>query len=199
MTNSSKNSGEFVKISEAPEEEQSICLQCGFCCDGTLFLHAVLNPGGRGHLPEKIEQTSYSEAEKDYFRLPCRYFSTKCTIYDLAKPDVCGSYHCQVLKDFADRKIILPYALQVVREAMNMRTEIFEEYRRISGNKGDINFKQILIELGKKQKSVSERKAVSTDYEMLLARCNIFEALLIKHFRSAADFEKMMIVEEDKR
>ena len=83
--------------------------------------------------------------------------------------------------------------MEVVREAMCMRTEIFEEYSRISGNNGDINFRQILIELGKIQKSVSERKTISMDYEMLLGRCNIFEALLIKHFRSAEDFEKMIM------
>lgn len=178
---------------QGPVEEQSICVRCGFCCDGTLFLHAVLNSDERGHLPEKIEQNSYSEAEKDYFRLPCHYFSEKCTIYDRARADVCGSYRCQVLNDFADGKIILTDAMEVVREAMSIRTEIIDEYRRISGNNGDINFKQILIELGKTQKSVSERKAVSMDYEMLLARCNIFETLLIKHFRSAENFEKMIM------
>ena len=180
---------------QGPVEEQSICVKCGFCCDGTLFLHAHLNPGERGvgRLPEWIEENSISEDGKDYFPHPCHYFSEKCTIYDRARADVCGSYRCQVLNDFADGKIILTDAMEVVREAMSIRTEIIEEYRRISGNNGDINFKQILIELGKIQKSVPERKAVSMDYEMLLARCNIFEALLIKHFRSAENFEKMIM------
>ena len=49
------------------------------------------------------------------------------------------------------------------------------------------------MELGKIRKSASGNEQSDMDYEMLLARCNIFEALLIKHFRSASDFEKMMI------
>jgi hypothetical protein len=163
-------------------EEQSICVRCGFCCDGTLFLHAVLNPGERGHLPEKIEQNSYSEAEKDYFKLPCQYFSEKCTIYDRARAYVCGSYRCQVLKDFSEEKIALEDALATVREAMSLRKDILEEYRRISGNYAGINFRQLLLNLGKIQAAASEEKPLSRDYEMLL-----------KHFRSAEDFEKMIM------
>lgn len=178
---------------QEPVEEQSICIRCGFCCDGTLFFHAHLNPGERGHLPEKIEKNSFSKEGKDYFKLPCQYFSGKCTIYDRERAYVCGSYRCQLLKDFADGKIIVPDALEVVRDAMSMRKDILEEYRRISGEDTGINFRQLLLNLGKIQKAASEEKFLSRDYEMLLARCNIFEALLIKHFRSAEDFEKMIM------
>ena len=178
---------------QGPVEEQSICIRCGFCCDGTLFLHAHLNPGERGNLPEKIEESSFFDEGKDYFRLPCHYFSEKCTIYDRARADVCGSYRCQLLKDFADGKIIVPDAMDVVREAMGMRTEIIEEYRRVSGKVEKINFRKLLLELGKVQKSASEEEPLSAEYEMLLARCNILEALLIRYFRSAEDFEKMIM------
>ena len=74
-----------------------------------------------------------------------------------------------------------------------MRTELLEEYRRISGKAGDTVFRQLLVELGDIQKSASETITGSMDYEMFLARCNIFEALLTKHFRSAEDFEKMIM------
>jgi hypothetical protein len=177
----------------APLHEQKICITCGFCCDGTLFLHAHLNPGERGNLPEKIEQASFSEKDADYFRLPCRYFSAKCTIYDRKRADVCGSYRCQLLKDFAEGKISIDDALEVVRGAMVMRREIIEEYRRLTGKSGDINFREILIDLGRMRKSASETEPAIANYDLLLARCNIFEALLIKHFRSAEDFEKMIM------
>ena len=180
-------------IEEAPREEQSICVSCGFCCDGTLFMRAHLNSGERGNLPEKIEENSFSEDGKDYFKLPCQYFSAKCTIYDKRRADVCGSYRCQLLKDFAGQKIALNDALETVMDAMSMRRDIFEEYRRISGNNAGINFRQLLLNLGKIQEAASEEKPLSMEYEMLLARCNIFEALLIKHFRSAEDFEKMIM------
>ena len=174
------------------KEEQKICIKCGFCCDGTLFLHAGLVPGERGHLPEKIEQNSFSEGGKDFFKLPCLYFKGKCTIYDQKKANVCSSYRCQLLKDFADKKITFHDAQEIVREAMKMRTEIMEQYREISGESENINFIQLLRELGKVQKSVSDSNLLSAEYEMLIARCNIFETLLIKHIRSAGDFESMI-------
>ena len=84
-------------------------------------------------------------------------------------------------------------SLETVHGARGMRYGIMEEYRRISGNsEGSISGSCFLI-LGKFRRSVSEEKPLSMDYEMLLARCNIFEALLIKHFRSAEDFDKMIM------
>jgi len=181
-----------------PIEEQKICVNCGFCCDGTLFLYACLNPGERGHLPEKIEQQSFREGGNDYFRLPCRYFSEKCTIYDSERAYVCASYRCQLLKDYAGGKLSQLDAQEIVRDAMQMRNSLLEQYYRISGDNKEINFRQLLIDLGKIQKSASENEPVSIDYEMLLAGCNIFEALLIKQIRSASDFEGLMIGEMDK-
>ena len=186
-------------MNEAPEKEQEICVGCGFCCDGTLFGHAVLKPGERGLLPEKIEESAYSEGEKDYFRLPCGYFSEKCTIYDRERADVCGSYRCQLLRDFAGNKITLEEAMDVIKEARSMRGDLLEQFRRFSGNNDKIHFKKILRELGRFQNPDSEKEPLNMDYEMLLGRCNIFEALMIKHFRSASDFGKMQITNEDKK
>ena len=173
-------------------EEQSICVTCGYCCDGTLFLHASLNPGERGSLPEKIEENSYTEGDKDYFRLPCKYFAGTCTIYDREKAYVCSSYRCQLLKELADNKVTLHDALEVVREAGEIRKELIEDFKNISGiNAG--NFRQLLSELGKLMKSMPANEPSVMDYEILRSRCNIIEALLIKHFRSAEDFEKMIM------
>jgi hypothetical protein len=176
----------------APAEEQKICLTCGFCCDRTLFLFAHLNKGERGHLPEKIDQNSYSKNGKDYFRQPCLYFSGKCTIYGMKRADVCSSYRCQLLKDVAEGKISLVDALAVIRGARRMRTDLFNKYQKISGIEEAINFRQLLVEIGKIQKSDSVETHDNSGLETLVARCNIFEALLIRHFRSAADFEKIM-------
>lgn len=178
---------------KAPEEEQAVCVNCGMCCDGTLFLHAHLNPGERGHLPEKIEEKSYTEEGKDYFRLPCLYFSEKCTIYDRKRADICSSFRCQLLKDMAGEKITLHDALRVVSETMVMREGVRDEYTRLSGEDSAPVFRQLLAELGKIQQAASEENHLSKGYEMLIARCNILEALLIRRFRAAEDFEKMIM------
>lgn len=180
---------------QGPPGEQIICVTCGFCCDGTLFLHAHLDPDelSKGVLPEWIKEHSISKEGKEYFTLPCNYFLGKCTIYDRKRANVCASFRCQLLKDFAEGKVTLDDAIEVVREAVKMRTELLEQYRKISGKSGDPVFRQLLTELGEIEKSASETVTRSLDYDIFVARCNIFEALLTKHIRSTEDFEKMIM------
>jgi len=180
---------------QGPTDEQLICVKCGLCCDGTLFLHAHLDPDemAKGDLPGWIEGHIISKEGKEYFTLPCGYFCEKCTIYDRKRAKVCSSFRCQLLKDFAEGKVTMDDALEVVREAMKMRTELLEQYRIISGKSVDPVFRQMLTELGDLHESGSEKITPDLDHEMFVARCNIFEALLTKHLRSAEDFEKMIM------
>ena len=179
--------------SEAPVEEQRICTGCGFCCDGTLFVNAGLNPGERGHLPEKIEQAGFSKGGKDYFRLPCNYFSGKCMIYDRKRADICSSFRCQLLKNFAVGKVTMNEALSVVHGAIEMRTMLLDDFCRHTGLNRGMTFRQLLTEIGKMQKSAFPEETNSVETESLIARSNIFEAMLIKYFRSAGDFEKLVM------
>jgi len=177
---------------KAPIAEQNICLTCGFCCDGTLFLHASLNPGEKGSLPEKIEQLSFTEAEKDYFYLPCLYFAGKCSIYDKKRADICSAYRCQLLKNLAVKKITIKAALEIIREALSLRNEIFKEYLNLSGKKEVLCFKKLPEELIKTIDSEKSDLQKKVKHELLLARCNILEALLIRHFRPAGDYKDLM-------
>jgi len=179
-------------LTKGPIDEQQICVMCGSCCDGTLFWHATVQPGEKGNLPEKIEKNYRKDGKDESFTLPCPYFNEKCTIYDQKKAKVCSSYRCQLLKDFTDQKISFQDALEVIREAKIMRKEVMEEYHRISGKEKKLYFKELLTELGKEQKNLKKNNELYSAYEMLIARCNIFEALLMKHIRSTTDFNDMM-------
>ena len=181
------------KNTKAPKAEQKICITCGMCCDGTLFMHASLNPGEKGSLPERIELHSFTEGGKDYFRLPCLYFSGKCSIYTGKRADVCSSYHCQLLKDFADKKVTIDKALNIISQAKELRQEIFSEFCYLSGKKDVIYFKQLFQELNKLIDSEMIDKTLKSKYELLLGRCNLLELLMIKHLRSISDFENIML------
>lgn len=178
---------------QAPLGEQEICVTCGFCCDGTLFAHALLNPGEKGNLPEKIEENLFSAAERDYFHLPCRYFNGRCSIYDRQRADVCGSYRCQLLRDFSDCIITYGQALGIVERARQVRSELMEQYSLLTGKRDSVHFMKVLKEAGNNLLQEGDTVSAAMDRELFLARCNIFEALLIKHFRSADEFEKLVM------
>lgn len=139
-------------IIEAPAEEQEICVRCGFCCDGTLFLHAHLYEGERGHLPEKIEAAAFTDKGREYFRLPCGYFSDRCTIYDRPRAEICGTYRCGVLRSFAAGEITREEAHDIVARAFAMRDSLYEDYSRLTNSSGRVCFRQMLTELGKREK-----------------------------------------------
>ena len=48
------------------------------------------------------------------------------------------------------------------------------------------------------RKAAGGESPVGHEYDLLLARCNIFEALLIKHFLSEGEFEKYMMPDKEK-
>lgn len=175
----------------APEVEQEICRKCGFCCNGTLFLHACLNEGEKGNLPDMIESSVFSDGDSDYFKLPCNYFREKCTIYNEIRADVCSAYRCQLLKDLADNKITKIVALKVINEASLLCDEILNEFRNLTAKNEVICFKE-LPEIILKIINTCNNKKLKEEFELLLGKCNILEALLIKHIRSAGDFKDLM-------
>ena len=177
----------------APEGEQEICVTCGLCCDATLYMHANLQPGERGNLPLKIEAVSVSEGGKDFFRLPCGYFSGSCTIYDCRRAEVCSTYRCKLLRNYSGGFISREDALRTVREAVAMRDAIVDEYRRVTGRDAGGGFRRIPIELGQLLKEGLADEALAGAYEVLLVRCNILEALLIRFFMSDEEFEKYIM------
>lgn len=184
-------------INKASLAEQEICVSCGFCCDGTIFLKASVEPGEKGSLPKKMEDTYFVSNDKEYFKLPCGYFNKKCTIYDQQKAFVCSAYRCQLLRELADKKINMKEARLIVKKAMEMRFEIYEEYKIYTGNNAPPHFQKLFSELLDKQTSAKKDKTMNMELEVLTARCYIFNALIIRHFSSKKDFNSMMSKEND--
>ena len=216
----------------APEAEQAICVRCGFCCDGTLFLHAVLQPGEKGNLPEKIEERYYLDKDGEFFKMPCPYFCKKCTIYTQEKAEVCSSFRCQLLKDFASGKISPEEALTLVKNAATIREELIRDFNQLNPARQVLCFREMLLHLGEFHQSpdksnetvtgpgkpgsplrsdnrdsvIGNRNSGTLDPEpispeipplstidILTARCNILEAQLIRYFRSAEEYDQLVM------
>lgn len=172
-------------------KEQELCIIFGFCCDGNLFNSATLLPEEKDRLPYKIKHKYFIEDNKEYFSQPCHYFKGKCTIYRKNRANICSAYRCQILSNFASNKLSQVQAIEIIQRTLLMRQEIFELFHNIIRSNKPISFREILLKLGKELKRDGDNQDMV--YGLLAAKCNIFEALLIKHFKSSAEFDKMII------
>ncbi len=75
-------------------EEQSICIDCGLCCDGTMF-HAIDLESSDDLDPLRIRgAVLISDGGSRRFQQPCPAFDgTCCSVYE-ARPSSCRSYVC---------------------------------------------------------------------------------------------------------
>jgi len=67
-----------------------ICLDCGLCCDGSLFWAVPLAPTDTAEVPRDAEGR---------LRQPCACFNGACTIY-AERPSACRAFDCRVLLAF---------------------------------------------------------------------------------------------------
>lgn len=179
-------------IVESPLTEQAICVKCGLCCDGTLFSHADLAAGEQGNLPEEIEKKYGVNGDYEYFTLPCSYFCGKCTIYDQKKAVVCSAFRCQLLKDVSSAKVTQDDAMKTVANTLKFREDIYEHYKQIFGRDYTLHFREMLDELGQFQYDNPAKTALTMSVDLLKMKCDIYETLLIKRFKSIKNFERMI-------
>jgi len=172
-------------------EEQEICVGCGFCCDGTLFDKAVLQPGEmeNGELPPRIAENYFKTDKGEWFSLPCHYFNGKCSIYKEKKAHVCSAYRCKLLHKFSWGKISKQQALQIITDSKKQRQEILEMAKEIWNE--DLTFSQLLNKL--KAESLQDSTDTNNkNVQILISKVIIFNVLLTRFFKTKADFNQLV-------
>jgi hypothetical protein len=124
-----KNSDPDQDRQELQIDGSDLCLSCGLCCKGLLHNRAILLPAEFG-LAQEIGLTILPQAAGDTstltptFRLPCPCFQNgRCSTYT-KRPEACGRYRCDLLRDFEAQKIDLETALEPVEQAKTLIAEI---------------------------------------------------------------------------
>jgi Fe-S-cluster containining protein len=117
----------------ATEANQSLCLVCGLCCDGTLFDRVVLRPEDDAQaLTSRGIQISATTPPA--FRQRCvAYRDRSCNIY-VDRPHACRQFRCVLLRQLEAEKISQTDALKIVREAATLRNELREGMRAVFGD-----------------------------------------------------------------
>ena len=170
-------------MQESPKQEQEICVQCGFCCDGTLFSHASLQPGERGNLPPKLEQEYVQYDTGEFFRQPCVYFAGCCTIYDQPKLHICSSFRCQLLRNVEAQTILPSRAVQIVQDMMHLRTNIYQLYRQTFGHDAPADFISLRDTVKEVAQTMPADDPTRDDVDRLTIKCIMLDYWLTKTFK----------------
>ncbi|MGV3619437.1 MAG: YkgJ family cysteine cluster protein [Archangium sp.] len=93
----------------------TLCLECGLCCDGTLFRQVAITPEERAAL-EELRVGTGRKRGRDVMLLPCGKLEGKCcSIYE-ARPGGCRRFVCALGKRLESNALSLDEARLHVRD-----------------------------------------------------------------------------------
>jgi Fe-S-cluster containining protein len=112
-------------VSAAVDEpdEQSICIGCGLCCDGTVVSHlAVRDESDLGAPLRGLGVEIIAAAEPPVFELPCpAVCDGVCTIHSLHRPSACSQFECKLSQGVLDGKVALEEARMLISATLALR------------------------------------------------------------------------------
>ena len=107
-------------------DDSDLCLECGICCDGTLFGAIVV------HIPERefVESLGLPVSEDPEYGgfvapLPCSAFvGGRCALYEVGRPMTCGSYRCGVVTEYTAGTVGRDDSLVVIERVRSLAREL---------------------------------------------------------------------------
>ncbi len=165
-------------------EKRNICIECGLCCDGTLFQKAIIQSTDDPAFLKEMAVESFSEGGKRYFRLPCRGQKYKlCALYnDERRYKICKAFKCRLLRQYAAGEIPYEAAIAVIKEALALGLRVKEFLGRLkAAGVSSEGFTPSLLrdlKLNGKLEDLSFRRS----YSKQIMDCFMFTELLKRSF-----------------
>lgn len=169
----------------------SLCLECGcgFCCDGTLYLHAPLKAEDFPLQVKRIEvakgpETAAAGENGFFFRLPCKCsVNDKCTAYGEHRPAICGEYRCRLLANHEAGRVTVAEARALVENLKAIRQRLRPKLEAFTGLQGTPSFVDLVLGAVEKVEGMQagERRNVPADMLLDIASMRV---LLAKNFDS---------------
>jgi Fe-S-cluster containining protein len=107
----------------------SLCLACGFCCDGTLFNRVPLQEAE----VEPLREALAIPAGRFHGEQPCPALKgTVCGVYG-ARPLTCRRYRCLLLEAHEADEVGEAEAIAIVETARRARGELARSLGRVDG------------------------------------------------------------------
>lgn len=115
------------------DDANSLCRECGLCCNGVIFADVQLREGDDAArlrtLGLAFASTSRAGIEK--FKQPCAAFGgCQCNIYT-ERPTYCREFECLLLKSVKAGEIKISEARKVIRAALKQSETVKHLLRRL--------------------------------------------------------------------
>lgn len=123
-----------MSMATEPDQGENLCLQCGLCCDGTLFRDVELQPGDDAAKLRALGLPLRNDAVAK-FPQPCAALcpDLKCRVY-ADRPARCRQFECALFKAVTAEKMEFPAALKTIRQTRQQA----EKVRRLLREMGDM-------------------------------------------------------------
>ena len=109
----------------AAVDGSDLCLQCGLCCDGTLFPQAPLDEDEQDFAESLGLVVKAKPGGGIALQMPCsRFIDGCCSLYTVGRPAVCGSYRCALLNGYVAGTKNLDEVLPIVHLVRSLAREL---------------------------------------------------------------------------
>jgi uncharacterized protein len=123
----SKRGGRATREPQA-RDGSDLCLQCGLCCDGTVFSDISLLDEEEDFVVSLGLHPSRGAGKQLLAPQPCPAFVDGCcSLYTRGRPQTCHTYACGLLRGYTEGTATLDDALGVVRLVRSLAHELEDE------------------------------------------------------------------------
>lgn len=130
-----------------PSLTDTLCTQCGLCCDGSLFADVELTSCAEATELEILGlQIEEDDADGGLLSLPCGALRGRlCGIYP-HRPKVCRTFECGLLQDARRGAVSVEHALEHIAEALKRIERVRELMAQLKIPNGRLPLKEVCAE-----------------------------------------------------
>ena len=117
----------------------SLCIDCGLCCDGTMYSTVEINETDRLARLQKKGFNLLLQDGKSVFEQPCTAFGSGCCSIYAQRPAMCRAYRCALLRKHDANEISTDEAKALIARTIAMRDEVRLALEKLTGADGSLS------------------------------------------------------------
>jgi Fe-S-cluster containining protein len=163
----------------AKPNSNSLCLECGLCCNGVIFADVQLQSGDNA---ARLRALGLAFAKTPKFHQPCTAFAgCKCNIYS-ERPSYCREFECLLLKHVKAGEIEPRRALRTIRSTLKQVENVKRLLRQLGDNEENLALSKRFRRMRRKLESGPLNKKTAHTFSELTLAMHDLNVLLSEKF-----------------